>query len=146
MFNKQQLCDIQGRIDLLESGLDALGSRSTAADHGDKITELAAHQVVLQRSVEQLTLAVAEGIERVDRAENRIKATIARARKQLKESGFESPGLDAEAHDLRLVDGTGGEERGVPAVRDEVAQPAEQASSVEGVPLATLQRVRGAIL
>lgn len=146
MFRKQQICDIEAKIDRLESGVDALESRSTAADHGDKITELAAQHITLQRSVEQLTLAVSDGIERVDRAENRIKATIARARKELKGHGFESPGLEAENNELRLVNGTGSDERGVPAVPAEVASATEQASSVRGVPLGTLQRVRGAIL
>jgi len=64
----------------------------------------------LEARINHLTLAVAEGIQHVDRAERRIAGTVARARKLLAESGVESPGLEAEAYELRLVDGDGSKE------------------------------------
>jgi len=87
--------------------------------------------------------AVAHGIQHVDRSERRIKATITRARAQLKTLGYEDPGLEAEAVDLQLVDDTGGEEVGVPPVQPDVAEVAEEASSIRGVTVDQLRRVRG---
>ncbi|MDH3463974.1 MAG: hypothetical protein OEM32_10160, partial [Acidimicrobiia bacterium] len=52
-----------------------------------------------------LNLAVAEGIKNVERAENRIRATVRRAREQLADVGLESPGLEAEYRDLQDVNG-----------------------------------------
>lgn len=55
-----------------------------------------------------INLAVAEGIKHVERAENRIKATIRRAREELEEGGVRSPGLEAEALELFGPNGEGG--------------------------------------
>ena len=99
--------------------------------------------VELERRVKEYAIALSEGIERTDRAERRIKATVARARKELKDRGYEDPGLEAEAHELRIVDGGGSKDGGVPAVPAEVADPTDAPSSVAGVSAAALQRVRG---
>ncbi|MEE8139189.1 MAG: hypothetical protein V3T81_10035, partial [Thermoanaerobaculia bacterium] len=88
--------------------------------------------------LKDVTFAVAEGIERVDRAERRIHATIKRARKELAESGFESPGLESEAAELQLVDGKGSDPVEVSTVPEAV-----ESSSIKGVPAETLRRVRG---
>lgn len=71
---------------------------------------------------DQLTMAVAEGIENVQRAERRVRATVARARKELREHGMESAGLEAEWSELRERDGDGGEGEGVPPVQEHVAR------------------------
>jgi hypothetical protein len=76
----------------------------------------------LARKIELLTRAVAEGIEHVDRSERRVRATVARARRELAESDHVSPGLEAEWHDLRDFDGEGSETVGVPPVRENVAR------------------------
>jgi len=55
-----------------------------------------------------VTTAVAEGIQHVERAENRIKATVRRARRELEDGGVRSPGLEAEARDLFDDDAGGG--------------------------------------
>ena len=93
--------------------------------------------------MKELTIAVAEGIERVDRSERRVKATVARARKELKERGYTDPGLEAEAHELRVVDGDRGEDGAVQPVPTEMAEPADAPSSVRGVSASDLRRVRG---
>ena len=93
----------------------------------------------LTEKMKDLTFAVSEGIERSDRAERRIHATIARARKELKARGYEDPGLESEAFELSAVDGGGGGERQLPAMRNGVANP-EETSSVAGVSLAELAR------
>lgn len=69
---------------------------------------------------DDLTIAVSEGVKNVQRAENRIRATVRRAREELGALGVESPGLEAEASELRLIDGGGGEAGGVPPVRAEL--------------------------
>jgi len=95
--------------------------------------------------VKRLVGAIDEGIARVDRSEKRINATLARARKELKKRGYEDPGLEAEAAEFRDVNGAGSEEQRLPAVRAALAEAEEQASSIPGVPLATLQRARGIV-
>ncbi len=99
------------------------------------------------RAVEHLTselaavkFAVAEGITHVERVENRIRGTVKRARKELQERGLTSPGLDAEASGLSLVDDEGGEGTPVPVMPPGVVEPQ---SSVPGVSPEQLRRVRG---
>lgn len=133
MFNKQQLCDIRGRLDDLESTPPLVPQNCATPEDLEQ----------LDRKFHDLTLAVAEGIESVTRKERRIAATLARARKELKKLGYENAGLEAESEELQPIDATGGEEQGLPAVREALATTGEEASSIEGVPLATMQRVRG---
>jgi len=64
----------------------------------DRIAEIEADR-------KDLVLAIAEGIEKVERAERRIKAAVQRARRQLADSGIIDDGLEAENADLQLVDG-----------------------------------------
>jgi len=97
----------------------------------------------VETKMKNLTIATAEGIERVERYERRINATVQRARKQLSEQGLESSGLEAEAADLRIVDGGRSDESEVSALPTGLEPPSERASSVKGVPAATLARVRG---
>lgn len=95
-----------------------------------------------EAKIHELTHAVDEGIARTDRAERRIRAVVKRARDELAEGGFSDPGLEAEAADLRLIDGGGRDERGVQPMRENVADDSET-SSVRGVPLSVLRRARG---
>ena len=141
---------INERLDALETGQLSAKGRATIGANETEITALQALQHRLEdrlnrvvEDLEQTRQAVAEGIANVTRTDNRIKATIARATKEFKKRGFESPGLEAEAVDLRPVDGTGGEEPGLPAVREALDAIPEEPSSVPGVTLAQLQRVRG---
>lgn len=135
---------ILDRIEALESAPAPVPSPALPENYeADIETRLA----LLEKELKHTNLAVGEGIERVDRADRRIKATVARARKELADRGYEDPGLEAEAHELHLVDGDGGEEGGVPAVHGDVAAAraagATEWSSVKGVPAATLRKVRG---
>ncbi len=89
----------------------------------------------IERQAERLTLAVSEGISNVKRAENRINATLGRAKKEFAERGFESPALEAEYGELHALDGGGGEESELPAMSDVLVPPAEAAGSEpSGVP------------
>jgi len=107
------------------------------------VTELTENVDGLDAWKKEIVIAVGEGIERTDRAERRIKASVQRARKQLESLGYVDDGLESEAVDLRLIDGDGSEKGGVPPVSAEVANAPEESSSVRGVPLETLKRARG---
>lgn len=104
--------------------------------HDDAVEELKGQN-------KDFLIALSEGIERTDRAERRVKATVARARKELKARGYEDPGLDAEAYELREVHGEGSEEQGVLPMRTAVAEPHEDPSSIRGVSRGQLRRVTG---
>ena len=80
-----------------------------------------------------MTHAVAEGIERTDRAERRIKATVRRARAEFAEYDVEHAGLEAEAGELRLLDAGGSDGRRVPTVREEVEEAPEPPTSIETI-------------
>lgn len=120
---------------------DALETRQLARSHEDRLTNL--------------TLAVAEGIAHVERAEARIRATVQRARAQLADAGIESPALEAEGAELQLLDEGGGGGRRLHAVRDSVEltdpgpRPEERPddnrpSAVPGMTRGELRRFRGA--
>jgi len=97
----------------------------------------------LGNDVDDLKLAVAEGIERVDRAERRIKGTVKRARNKLKEHGVVDEGLEAEESQLREDDGIGSDTAGLQPMRPQMVDSNPQASSIRGVTADALKRVRG---
>ncbi|MEE8551180.1 MAG: hypothetical protein V3T08_08005 [Gemmatimonadota bacterium] len=155
---QEQLSSIFSRLDHLES---APTSRSTelaiekhVATQLEEVTrELASvrgfaagvHGQVgeLEKKVDDWKLAIAEGIERTDRAERRIRAAIQRARKELAKLGYEDAGLESEAEELRLVNGGGGKDDGVQPLREGMAAVDDAPSSIPGVPASVLRRVRG---
>lgn len=110
-----------------------------AYDDAD-IRQILAH---FEHEIARLTEAVALGIQHVDRVQNRINATVGRARKELREHGLESPGLEAEYRDLHIVDGGGGEESPVPAMHEDVGPVADEPSSIPGVSRNQLLKARG---
>jgi len=124
--------------------LERVESAPTPGDRVVNLEELASSQertlADQQQKIKDLTFAVSEGIERTDRAERRIRNAIQRARKELAARGFDDPGLEAEDHELRVVDGDGGTDGGVPAVSEEVAAVEPEASSIRGVSAAQLRR------
>jgi len=124
--------------------LEGLESAPTPGDRVTNLEELASAQertlADQQQKIKDLTFAVSEGIERTDRAERRIRNAIQRARKELAARGFDDPGLEAEDQELRIVDGDGGGDRGVPAVSEEVAAVEPAPSSIRGVSADQLRR------
>ncbi len=125
----------------LEAIRAELDDRLGAVDARIRGAELGVRELI--DALKAVKFAVSEGIERTDRAERRIHATIKRARKELAEQGYESPGLEGEAAELRIVDGDGGEGRRVPPVSEEVERDSIAPSSIRGVPAETLRRFRG---
>ncbi len=117
--------------------LERLESAPTPGDRVTNLEELATAQeralADQQQKIKELTFAVSEGIERTDRAERRIRNAIQRARKELASRGFDDPGLEAEDHELRIVDGDRGGDGGVPVVSAEVEAVGGEASSIKGV-------------
>ena len=99
------------RLDELQVSCDALVFRSDA--------DVLATEALLAEH-KDMKLAIAEGIERVDRAERRIKDTVRRARKKLADSGLVDDGLEAEEQELRLLDGEPSEGVEVLKVREDV--------------------------
>jgi len=137
--------DIRRGLESLGEQLEGiLATAPTAVDRVLNLEELGVAQDStlsdLQTKIKDLTFAVSEGIERTDRAERRVRGVIQRARKELGARGYEDPGLEAEAYELRSVDGDGGKDGGVPAVSEEVAAVGDAPSSIRGVPAETLRR------
>jgi len=141
---RRALDALREQLDGITSRLESVESAPTATDRVLNLEELGvaqdAHLDQLTTQIKDLTFAVAEGIERVDRAERRVRGVIQRARKELGDRGYEDPGLEAEAHELRNVDGDGSKDGGVPAVPEEVAEVGGEASSIKGVSADLLRR------
>lgn len=91
---------------------------------------------LLMTRMDDLTTAVDDGIKRVQRSENRVRSVVEGARKQLREHGFEHPGVEAEAQDLREVDGDTGGDGAVPDVPASVGVDYDAPSPVPGVTMA----------
>ena len=100
--------------------------------------------LALGRRLKDTNVAVSEGIERTERTERRIASTVARARKELRASGYDHPGVEAEDAELRKVDGGGSHGTEVLNLPGSVEESADAPSSIRGVPASTLRRVRGA--
>jgi len=150
----QQLVRIIGRLDRLDSlptpTVDSEIVAAAVATHMERIDalaavvdELAAQGKDIEDRVREYVIALAEGIERVDRSERRVKATVNRARKELEASGLVDPGVEAEAEELRLVDVARGSKRGMFPVSEPVAAGADPPSSIPGVSAAQLRTLRG---
>lgn len=124
------------RLDLEELAVRISGIEVRVGEWTDTLDSI-------EGKLRTMTHAISEGIERTDRAERRIKATVRRARKELSEAGLTDPGVDAENLELRLLDGEGGDGGKLPPLRENMEPPENGASSVRGVTLEQLQRARG---
>ncbi len=143
--------DLRRALDALREQLDGITSRlervESAPTPNDRVLNLEELGVAqdsqlseLQTKIKDLLFAVETGVERVDRAERRVRGVIQRARKELGARGYEDPGLEAEAYELRAVDGDGGKDGGVPPVPEEVAAVGAEASSIKGVSAELLRK------
>ena len=145
---------ILSRMDHLESiptpTVDPEVVASAVAAHLERIDalaavveELASQGKDLEDRVREYVIALAEGIERVDRSERRVKATVARARKELEANGLVDPGVEAEAEQLRLVDAARGSDRGMQPVSESVEPVIVPPSGFPGVSPDQLRVLRG---
>ncbi len=117
--------------------------REDRHDLSIKMVQLEANVEEIRAKVEKWTAAIAEGIERTERSERRIRSTVERARKELKSLGFAHEGLDAENAQLRIVDGANGAVEGLSEVPEIVERGDDSPSSVPGITLGQLRRARG---
>jgi len=127
---REQLGGYLARLERLES---APTERGRVTNLESLTFELDKQVSEITQKNKDLTFAIAEGIERTDRAERRIRNAIQRARKELGKLGYEDPGLEAEASELRILDGDGSGDGRVPVVPEEVEAVGGEASSIKGV-------------
>lgn len=92
-------------------------------EHEQALDGLAAAVNQLGERIDDQRLAIAEGIERTERAERRIRASVQRARARLADSGLADDALDAEAEQLRFIDGDGSANGRVPPMRESMGGP-----------------------
>jgi len=141
---RRALDALREQLDGITSRLERVESAPTPSDRVLNLEELGvsqdAHLDQITTQIKELTFAVSEGIERTDRAERRVRGVIQRARKELGARGYEDPGLEAEAYELRAVDGDGGKDGGVPTVPEKVAEVEPAPSSIRGVSADQLRR------
>lgn len=130
----EDLLEAERRIMALETALVALQGRlatweSARGDLAEYAQETRAEVNLHSTRFEELIFAVSEGISKVERAEARIRATVKRARKELEAGGTYSPALDAEAQELRVIDGDAVEKE-----RLLVMQPRVEPPDLTGIP------------
>ena len=137
------LQDLEARVGALEGILDGIQRRlETVRDLMSMVKDSQSHALETRKradnalsmldgvgaiadTVDDLKAAVAHGIEHVERTEARIRATVQRARKEFREGDYQHPGVEAEAEQLRLLDGGRSEGGELPPVREGVAGPEE---------------------
>ena len=126
------------KFDIVRGNIQPSGSEPEPLLTPELVAEMMAGIAENSSRMDDLTLAVDEGIRFVKRAENRVQKTISSARRFVRESGLEpfAP-LEAEAAELRDVDGDGSDEPGLPAL----PEPVDEDSGVPGVSEAELQRI-----
>ena len=145
----RQLAELRGSLRALQDLFSELESKPPPDPHPflerllDANLELRSRLLEVESQLKDMTHAVSEGIERTARAERRIGQTVARARKELADHGYTDPGLDAEATELRVLDGGGGAPQPVPEVPEVLGDPGGAPSSVPGLTITELQKVRG---
>lgn len=133
---RDRLEDVEERLAHLEAVFGDIDDRIRTIIRGEDGLAASGRVAELEKRLEETRQAVAHGIEDVERRENRIRSTVGRALKVLDEHGFDpTPGLEAEARGLQLVDGDGGEDEGVRPVPEDVeASQAALRASLEGIP------------
>lgn len=98
--------------------LAALRARLDALDHRLSLHDQELDSV--EGRLKTLTVAIEEGIERVDRSERRVRAVVQRAQRRLADAGYEDEGLEAEASGLQPVNGGGGRAEGMQTVLEDL--------------------------
>lgn len=126
-----QLGQIQGllmKMEAREAPVSALSPEVEA-----KLAKVEGELVEVQRRLDQFTLGLAEGIDRVERSERRVRQTISGAKRRFEAEGFVDPGLEAEAALLPESNGDSGPAEEVQPVSDGV-EPGEEHGGWASVP------------
>jgi hypothetical protein len=90
---------------------DDTAVRSALDVHDDRLSGLQDSIQELADAVRNQNIAIAEGIERTDRAERRVRAAVGRAKARMDAAGFHDEALAAEAESLQLEHGAGREQQ-----------------------------------
>lgn len=142
--------DLLGLEDIRRRLHDVESMAPPVCGHSDVVEDVAARVQRLSEVVDamvgdhkRLQLAIDEGIQKVNRAERRIRSSVSRARKQLAELGLEDPMLEGEAGEIRDDDGDGSENGRVRLVPPEVGGDPQTPSTIKGVSVEMIRRVRG---
>ena len=111
-------------------GIDTAPVRPTPEAYDDspirhRLTELADDIETLAERIRNQNVAIAEGIERTDRAERRVRSAVNRARSRMEALGYADESIDAEAEGLRELDGAAGNGERLSAVLEDV-EPNQQ--------------------
>ena len=109
----------------------------------DETKKLWSHVLLLEQGLQDQNLAIAEGIERVARAEARVAETVRRAKRRADAAGYVDPGVEGEVAELQRGDDDRIAEGSVPVLHQELANDDGNPSSVRGVTVEQLQRARG---
>jgi len=128
------LSGIRDSVEAIAGALEDAQSAPAEVGEDPRIT-------TIQLKIDELTAALSEGILRVQRSENRVRAIVTGARKELAEHGFEHPGIEAEASELQQHDDPDSKAEPVQPVPESV-DPDEEPSSIPGVTMGELQRGR----
>jgi len=146
-LEKRIRVDVAAVHDAVRAVEEALETAQIPDPQSDRLEALEA--LVIEMGTQQashqktITVAVAEGIERVDRSERRIKSTVTRAQKELRKRGFQDATLDAEATDISELNEVRGDQLELPSVHENVGATEQAPSSIPGVPRALMLRFRG---
>lgn len=123
------------------SRLDARRARDVLETYPAVDTDAIDRQfALLRQDLEDQGMRIQEEVANSERRENRIRGTVTRARQELSQIGVEHPGLEAEAAQLHLLDGGGGEGSGMHGVPPGVG--GGESSSIPGVSVEQLQKAR----
>ncbi len=100
----------------------------------------------VEDKLERLTIAVAEGIAHVDRAERRVATTLRSAHSKFAKSGFEHAGVEAEIENLPDLDGEGSEDGQLRLMPEdvEVSGPDNSPSGIPGMTVDQANQIRAA--
>jgi len=82
------------------SNIDHRGPVTDWSNIREGISLLVSRVDANERGIDSLKLAVSDGIERVNRAEQRVQKTVASARRLVAANGLEHAGIEAEAAEL----------------------------------------------
>lgn len=126
----RRVADLEEAHGQIRSRLETVSTASRPPYDDRALQEAVQH---LRDRLDTLTHAIAEGIERVDRSERRIRQVVTRARQKLADSGLADDALEAEAEQLQLLDAERSGGRGVQPVHAPVASaPAPDLSILPG--------------
>ena len=97
-----------------------IANPSPSTSLADDLGRTMLQQVAILKRLDEITAAVAHGIEHVDRNEKRVRGIVKGAERRFEAAGFQDPGTKAEVASLPRVDEPSGAEEGLQPVPDGV--------------------------